>query len=113
MSKRIFVGNVSFGVTEEQLLAAFAPYGATAATIPSRWSRSRNRADRPKGFGYVDVAEGSLAPALREMQGYCLDGRPLDVSEARPRPELRLYSKGDFPMYGRYQGGRGGFRKRG
>lgn len=113
MSRRIFVGNLSFNVSEEQLLSAFAPYGASAATIPSRWSRSRTRADRPKGFGYVDVPESHLRQALSEMQGHQLDGRPLDVSEARPQPELRLYSKGDFPMYGRYQGGRGGFRKRG
>lgn len=113
MSRRIFVGNVSFEVTEERLLAAFAAYGATNATIPSRWSRSRCRADRPKGFGYVDVPERSLTKALSEMQGFDLDGRALDLSEARPQPELRLYSKGDFPMYGRYQGGRGGFRKRG
>lgn len=111
MTRRIFVGNLSFSVSEEQLLAAFAPYGASHATIPSRWSRSRSRADRPKGFGYVDVPESKLPSALSEMQGHPLQGRSLDVSEARPRPELRLFSRGDFPMYGRGHGG-GGFRKR-
>jgi RNA recognition motif-containing protein len=113
MTRRIFVGNLCFNVSENELLTLFAPYGATGAVIPSRWSRSRYQADRPKGFGYVDVPETRLRSALQEMQGHVLGGRSLDVSEARPRPELRHYGNGDFPMYGRYQGGRGGgFRRR-
>lgn len=113
MTRRIFVGNLSFSVSEQELLAQFAPYGATGAVIPSRWSRSRHRADRPKGFGYVDVPAARLTSALEEMQGRDLGGRALDVSEARPRPELRHYANGDFPMYGRFQGSRGGgFRRR-
>ena len=114
MSKRVFVGNLSFGVTEEQLQDAFSAYGAVGATIPTRWARSSMRTDRPKGFGYVDVPDRSLDEALRGMQGFVLDGRPLDVREAHPKPELRRWDEGGFPMYGRNfrGGGGGGFRGR-
>ena len=108
MSRRLFVGNLSFDVTEEQLQAAFAPYGATGATIPTRWSRSAQRADRPKGFGYVDVAAPQVQAAISAMQGQMLNGRAIDVSEARPRPELRRFDEGGFAQYGRGYGYRGG-----
>ena len=111
MTTRLFIGNLSFNVTEEQLQQAFAPYEAVSATIPTRWSRSNQKADRPKGFGYVEVPERQAAAAIAAMQGYVLDGRAIDVSEARPRPELPRF---DRPRYegGGYRGGGGGFRRR-
>lgn len=106
---RLFVGNLSFGISEAQLQEAFAGYGASGATVPTRWSRSNLKADRPKGFGFVDVPRPQAAAAIAGMQGTVLDGRVIDVSEARPRPELprfgRRYDEGGY-------GGGGGYRRR-
>src|SRR5205809_946213 len=101
---RLFIGNLSFAVSEEQLREAFDRFGASRATIPTRWSRSTTKADRPKGFGFVDVPQRQAAAAIAGMQGFLLDGRPLDVSEARPRPELSRFDRS------REQGGYGGRR---
>jgi RNA recognition motif-containing protein len=113
---RLFVGNLSFDVTEEQLQAAFAPFGASGATIPTRWSRSASKQDRPKGFGYVDVPPAQKEAAIKGMQGHVLNGRSLDVREAIPKPELRRFDEGGFSQYsrsyGRGGGGGGGFRGR-
>jgi nucleolin len=110
MSKRLFVGNLSFDVSEEELRNAFAAWGATGATIPM------NQSGRPKGFGYVDVAAEQAQAAIAAMQGQELGGRALDVSEAKPKPELNTW--GSRPPGGGYgyrgrggQGGPGGGRR--
>lgn len=112
LNKRLFIGNLSFDVSETQLRDAFAQYGATAATIPNRWSRSDAKADRPKGFGYVDVPEALAAAAIAGMQGSVLDGRAIDVHEAKPRPDLQLFGgrrpEGRGYGGGGYGGDRGG-----
>ena len=102
MSKRLFVGNLSFEVSEEELRNAFAAWGATGATIPM------NQSGRPKGFGYVDVAPEQAQAAIAEMQGKDLDGRPLDISEAKPRPELNTWGSRPPGGYNRGRGGYGG-----
>jgi RNA recognition motif-containing protein len=114
MTRRLFVGNLSFDVTEEQLRTAFAAYGSSEATIPTRWSRSSAKADKPKGFGFVDVEADRLEAAIRGMQGHVLNGRPIDVSEAKPRPELYRFYERSFERrsYGPRGGGGGGFRGR-
>lgn len=118
MNKRLFVGNLSFDVSEAQLQEAFAAYGATNATIPTRWSRSATKADRPKGFGFIDVPASQAGDALTAMQGRLLDGRAIEVKEARPRPELQLfwdrrYERGGYGGGGGFRGGGGGgFRGR-
>src|SRR5690349_21193111 len=92
MSKRLFVGNLSFNITEQQLQELFAPYGSTSATIPT------NDNGRPKGFGFVDVADDQAEAAIRDLNGKDVDGRAIAVNEARPRPDMG--------------GGRGGYRDR-
>ena len=109
MTRRLFIGNLSFGVSEAQLQAAFAPYGATAAMIPTRWSRSTTKADRPKGFGFVDVAAQQMETAIAAMTGHVLDGRANEVTEAKPRPELFRFEERRYE--GRGYGG-GGYRGR-
>ena len=101
MSKRLFVGNLSFDVSEEDLRNAFAAYGATGATIPM------NQSGRPKGFGYVDVAVEQAQEAIASMQGKELGGRALDISEAKPRPELNTWGSRPPGGYGGRGGGRG------
>jgi cold-inducible RNA-binding protein len=90
LSKRLFIGNLSFNVTEDELRQQFEPYGVTDASIPGA-------AGGRKGFGFVDVAPDRAVAAISEMSGKELDGRAIDVKEAKPKvvPD---------------EGGRGGFR---
>ncbi len=100
MSKRLFVGNLSFNTAEAQLQTAFAPFGCTSATIPTDYD------GRAKGFGFVDVSDDQLQAAISQMNGKMVDGRALTVNEARPRTE-RSGSGGGYGGGG-YGGGRGG-----
>ena len=80
MSKRLFIGNLSFNVSEEELLTEFAPYGASEVAIPT------SETGRPKGFGFVTVEDDQAEAAIAAMDGRELKGRQIAVSEARPRP---------------------------
>lgn len=91
MSKRLFVGNLSFNTTESDLQQAFAPYGATAATIPTGYD------GRGKGFGFVDVNADQMNAAISALNGKEIQGRAVNVNEAKPRPER---SSGDFRSRG-------------
>jgi cold-inducible RNA-binding protein len=99
---RIYVGNLSYDVTEDELKQQFADFGeVTSASIPvDRDSR------RPKGFGFVDMPNNAEAEAaILALNGKTYKDRALTVNEARPRTESgagRGYS----------QGGRGGYRGR-
>ncbi len=101
MSKRLFVGNLSWNMSETDLQTAFAPYGATTATIPTDYD------GRGKGFGFVDVGEDQMNAAISAMNGKEIDGRAINVNEARPRPER---SAGGSGSYGGGNSGRGGRR---
>jgi RNA recognition motif-containing protein len=107
MNKRLFVGNLSFEISEDELRNAFAAWGSTGATIPM------NQSGRPKGFGYVDVAAEQAQAAIAEMQGKDLGGRALDIKEAKPRPELNTWGSRPPGGYGRGRGGYGGGGDRG
>ena len=81
MSKRLFVGNLSYETSATQLQSAFAAYGATSATIPL------DHDGRGKGFGFVDVDADQMNSAISAMNGKDMDGRAWSVNEARPRVE--------------------------
>jgi RNA recognition motif-containing protein len=98
VSKRLFVGNLAFGTTEEDLQQAFAQYGCTRATIPT------NESGRSRGFGFVDVADDQLDAAVSAMHGSRLGGREIAVNEARPREDRPRGGGG-----GGYGGGGGGY----
>ena len=96
MSKRLFVGNLSWNTSQTQLQTEFMPFGCTSAAIPA------DHDGRGKGFGFVDVEADQMNAAISAMNGKEVDGRALTVNEARPRVE-RSGSGG-------YGGGdRGGF----
>ena len=97
MSKRLFVGNLSFNTSETQLQKIFEPYGCTSVTIPT------DHDGRAKGFGFVDVSDDQLNAAISALNGKDLDGRTLNVNEARPREERGGRGGG-------YGGGGGGGR---
>jgi RNA recognition motif-containing protein len=80
----IFVGNLAFTTTEQTLRDLFASYG-TVDTVRIMTDRETGR---PRGFGFVEMADGTAArAAIAGLQGHELDGRALTVNEARPREE--------------------------
>lgn len=107
MTKRLFVGNLSFDISEAQLQEAFAAYGASGATIPT------NDNGRPKGFGFVDVQADQMEAAIGALNGKDLGGRAIAVSEAKPKPEVNAWGgsggRGGYGGRGGFGGGRGGF----
>jgi RNA recognition motif-containing protein len=82
----IYVGNLSYEVTEEDLREAFEGFGKVASVkiIKDRWS------GESKGFGFVEMPETAEAQsAIKGLSGKMLKGRALNVNEARPRSEAR------------------------
>lgn len=78
----IYVGNLPFSATDDQLHAAFAAHGevTSAKVIMDRDS------GRSKGFGFVEMADGAAAAAaIKALDGSDMDGRNIRVNEARPR----------------------------
>jgi RNA recognition motif-containing protein len=79
----IYVGNLPFETTADELKEMFAAYGevSTANVITDRFS------GKSKGFGFVEMPDAAQAQAaISAMAGKDLKGRPLTVSEAKPRP---------------------------
>ncbi len=79
----IYVGNLSFTTTSQDLENLFAEYGSvdSAAVINDR------ETGRSRGFGFVEMANEAGAKAIEALNGKDLDGRALKVNEARPREE--------------------------
>jgi RNA recognition motif-containing protein len=88
MSKNLYVGNLSYGVTEEDLKKNFGEIGECIAANIVRDKYSGNS----RGFGFVEMAteeEAQEAEAMRRLHGGELSGRKIVVQEARPRKERR------------------------
>ncbi len=83
MAKNIYVGNLPWSTTEEELREAFAQYGevVSAKIITDR------ETGRSRGFGFVEIEGDGAAEAIAALDGSMMDGRTLKVNEARPRPE--------------------------
>jgi RNA recognition motif-containing protein len=84
MSTKLFVGNLSFNTTENDLQDAFAAHGTVVETnlMMDRVS------GRPRGFGFITMSTPEEAQkAIAAMNGAQLDGRALTVNIARPREE--------------------------
>ena len=80
----IYVGNLSYRATEQELRDLFAPYGSVsnASIITERGS------GRSKGFGFVEMHDNSEGlRAIEALNGKEVGGRPLKINEARPREE--------------------------
>jgi len=104
MSTKLFVGNLSFNTTENDLQDAFAAHGTVVETnlMMDRMS------GRPRGFGFVTMSTPEEAQkAIEALNGAELDGRALTVNIARPREE-RPGGGGGRREFGGGRGGGGG-----
>jgi cold-inducible RNA-binding protein len=82
--KNIFVGNLNFGATEGAVRSLFEAYG-TVERVNLVTDRDTGQA---RGFGFVEMSVNAEADrAIAELNGKELDGRALNVNEARPKPE--------------------------
>jgi cold-inducible RNA-binding protein len=82
--KNIFVGNLSFGVTEDAVRSLFEQYGAVER-VSIVTDRDTGRA---KGFGFVEMTGDAEAErAISSLNGQDLDGRTLTINEARPKED--------------------------
>ena len=107
MSNKLFVGNLSFDTTENDLQDAFAAHGTVLET-----NMMMDRATgRPRGFAFVTMSSGEEAQkAIEAMNGKELDGRALTVNVAKPREE-RPAGGGGRRSFGNSGGGYGGQRR--
>ncbi len=90
MSKNLYVGNLSFETTADDLLEAFGQYGkVTRAQVMSDRETGRSR-----GFGFVDMESGA-DEAMNALNGTQFQGRNLTVNEAKPREERPRSTSGN------------------
>ncbi|MDA7951301.1 MAG: RNA-binding protein [Pirellulaceae bacterium] len=100
MSKKLYVGNLSYGVSDEELGQLFESYGAVAEAkvITDRDS------GRSKGFGFVTMEDGA-DDAIEALNGQEIKGREVVVNEARPKRDSGNRGGGGYGG----GGGRGGY----
>lgn len=90
--KKIYVGNLPYSATEDELRELFAQHGdVTSVSLVND-----RETGRPRGFGFVEMADEDAESAIQALDGAQMGGRTLKVNEARPREN----------------GGGGGFRQR-
>ena len=103
MSNKLFVGNLSFSTTENDLQDAFAAFG-TVTEANLMMDRATGRA---RGFGFVTMSTPEEAQkAIEGMNGKSVDGRALTVNLAKPREERAGGGGGGRREYGGGGGGR-------
>lgn len=91
MSKNIYVGNLPYSVTDQELEELFKPFGAvtSARVISDKYS------GQSKGFGFVEMEEAKEAQAAIEaLNGKEMGGRAITVNEAKPKTERRGGERG-------------------
>jgi cold-inducible RNA-binding protein len=109
MNNKLFVGNLSFNVTENDLQDAFAAHGSVVETnlMMDRMT------GRPRGFAFVTMSTAEEAQkAIDALNGHQMDGRALTVNIARPREERAPGGGGGGGGRRDYGGGGGGGRNR-
>lgn len=99
MSKKIYVGNLSFQATEDEVRDMFEAYG----TVESIAMINDRDTGRFRGFCFVEMADSEATAAIEALDGQDHGGRSLRVNEARPREERGGGNRGG----GGYRGGGG------
>ena len=83
MAQKIYVGNLPFSSTDEEVRTLFATHGdVLSCTVLTDRDTGRSR-----GFGFVEMSEQEAAAAIQALDGVELGGRNLRVNEARPRED--------------------------
>jgi cold-inducible RNA-binding protein len=104
MSKKLYVGNLAYSVTDSALEAMFTAHG----TVQSAQVIMDRETGRSKGFGFVEMSNDQEAQnAIKALNGQQNDGRALTVNEAKPREDRGGSRSGG---YGNRSGGRSGGR---
>lgn len=107
MGKKLYVGNLSYNVTDSELQELFSEFGTveSAAVIQDRMT------GRSKGFGFVEMSSDAEAQAaISGLNGKDHSGRALTVNEAKPREDRGGGGGGGGRGRGGYGGGGGGRR---
>jgi RNA recognition motif-containing protein len=107
LNMNIYVGNLSWGLKDQDLANLFAPFGevASAKIVMDKFTQ------RSKGFGFVEMPNDEQAQAaIAQLNGSEIEGRNLVVNESRPKEEG---SGGGFKKRSFGSGGGGGFKKGG
>lgn len=79
--KSIYVGNLPFSASEEEVRTLFAEFGA----VNSVKLISDRDTGRPRGFGFVEMDDEPATQAIEQLDGKALGGRPLRINQAQPR----------------------------
>jgi len=107
MGRKLYVGNLGYGVTDSDLTAMFEPHG----TVESAQVIMDRDTGRSKGFGFVEMKTDQEAQAaIAALNGADAGGRALTVNEAKPRAEGGRSGSGGRGGFGRSGGGYGGRR---
>lgn len=110
MSNKLYVGNLSFNTTENDLSDAFAAHG----TVTETNLMMDRETGRPRGFGFITMSSSEEAnKAIEALNGKEMDGRALTVNVAKPREERGGGGRREYGgSSGGYGGGGGGGRGR-
>jgi len=104
MGTRLYVGNLSYNVTEPELREVFAESGRNVVEVKIVMDRDTGR---PRGFAFVEMgSDDDASQAIQSLSGREVQGRAINVSEARERTPRS--GGGGFGGGGGYSGGRGG-----
>jgi cold-inducible RNA-binding protein len=99
VGKKLYVGNLSYGVTDGDLQTMFQPHG----TVRSAQVIMDRETSRSKGFGFVEMGSDQEAQgAISALNGQEVTGRALTVNEARPREERSSRGNGSLGVGQRY-----------
>lgn len=79
---KIYVGNLPFSTTDEELRALFSQHG----TVESVSLPTDRETGRPRGFAFVEMNQADAARAIQNLNGKDVGGRPLRVNEAQDKP---------------------------
>ena len=105
MGRRLYVGNLPYKATDEELTALFSQVGAVESVRVMRDMAT----GRARGFAFVEMAtDADAQQAIAKFHEYQMDGRALVVNEARPKPEGGRFGGGDSYGAGRSRDGYGG-----
>ncbi|MFZ1098916.1 MAG: RNA-binding protein [Steroidobacteraceae bacterium] len=82
---KIYVGNLPFTTTDEELRTLFSQHG----TVESVSLPTDRETGRPRGFAFVEMSQADASRAIQSLNGKDLGGRPLRVNEAEDKPRAR------------------------